>query len=210
MMRLGWVVLSLVVVSSGGLASAEPAGFGAPLKPEPVLLKKERVGSLLKMIPELARATAQYQGTFLSQLGSSADPASLPSIPEAEMKRLEKIYAKHGFTLEGFIGELSVMVATYFALDKDAFAAMLPSEEKPEIKAMLADPKLSPEHKAQIRARIKHARENQDQLRQHLTSQTNEANMAVLKPLLPQVRAVFKEVQGALRAARDQSPKKPR
>lgn len=194
MKSFGWMLLVLVGLL-GSEAVAQPQGFGAPAVPEPVLLKKERVSQLLKMIPELAKATVQYQGQFLSSMGGASNPSALPRIPEAEMQRLEKIYAKYGFTLQEFIGELSVMIATYFALDKDAFAATLPSEDKPEIKAMLEDPALSAEQKAQLRQQIKIARENQSQLRAHLMTQTNEANMGVLRPLLPRVRAVFKEVQ---------------
>lgn len=207
-----WVlVLVLAIGVSGGPAFAQGfggGGFGQPAAAAPLTLKKERIERLLKMIPELARATAQYQGQFLSSLAAPGGAGTLPQISNPEMERLQKIYAKHGFTLEEFIMELSVLVATYFALDKEAFAAMLPSEDKPEIKAMLSNPEITPAQKEQIRAQIKQARLKQGELRKYLEAQTTPANMAVLKPMLPKVRGVFREVEKLTRAAPKAAPKK--
>ena len=187
-------------------AKGPGTGFGKPAAVAPLTLKKERVERLLKMIPELARATAQYQGQFLSSLAAPGGAGTLPEISNPEMERLQKIYVKHGFTLEEFIMELSVLVATYFALDKEAFAAMLPSEDKPEIKAMLNNPQVSAAQKEQMRAQIKQARLNQGELRKYLEAQTTPANMAVLKPMLPSIRGVFSEVEKLTRTP----PKAPK
>lgn len=205
-MYLGlWVVLSLV----GSPLAVSAQGFGQPLTPAVVTLKKARVRSLLKMIPELAKETAQYQGQFLSSMATAGDGA-LPAISDKDLEKLQKIYTKHGFTMEEFISELSVLLATFFALDQQAFEGMLPHEDKPEFKAILSDPAVPQANKDALRAQIKNARKNQGELQKYLASQTNEANKALLKPLLSEVRRVFKQVEEYNRGAKPKKKSVPK
>ncbi len=201
MKRFSGLALVLCLLADPGVVVAQ--GFGQPLTPAVVTLNKARVRTLLKMIPELAKETTQYQGQFLSGMAGPGGGDSVPTISEKDMEKVQKIYAKYGFTMEEFLGEISVLVATYFALDEKAFQKMLPSEDKPEIKSILSDPKVPEDKKAALRAQIKSTRQKQGKLREYLLTQTNDANIAILKPLLSEIRKVFKQVEKIQSASKD-------
>ncbi len=195
------LAITLLISSLGSSGTSFAQGFGKPLAPTVPTLEKARVSRLLDMIPELASETSQYHWQFFSSLGTPMGAGALPSMPEGEMRKLERIYTKYGFTMEEFISELSVLLATYFSLDQKAFFDLLPSEAKPEIRAVLDDPAVPLSEKDKLRYRIKSAQKNKEKLLEFLVAQTNEANRALVRPLLKKIRRVFKSLERQRREA---------
>ncbi len=188
------------------------SGFDSGMPPFQIKLTKDSVTRLIAALPEVTRTASKHQSQFMSGLTGGAGPAGAPRLTAEEMDALRAIFAKHGFSMEEFAMQVSALLATYLILSPDAFDKQLPSEEKPEIRAILTDPNIPQEQKDTIRKQIQFARANKEQIRAQLQSLATAENKAVVKPMLAQVRKAFDAAQAAAREsmrAKQPGPKRP-
>jgi hypothetical protein len=179
------------------------------LAPMEVNLSRESVERMLKALPEIAKKASAHQAQFMGSLTGSAGPGG-PQLKPEEIDALRAIFEKHGFTMEEFALQVSALLATYLILSPEAFERHLPSEDKPEIRAILTDPNLPPAQKEAIRKQIAAARANKDKIRDQLKPLASAENQAVVKPLLGQVAKAFDQAEAEARKAMEQPKAGPR
>jgi len=96
---------------------------------------------------------------------------------------------------------LSALLATYLILAPEAFERQLPSEDKPEIAAILNDPGVPQEQKDAMRKQIRFARQNRGKIRDQLAQLASDNNKKVVAPLLPKIRKAFEAAEAEAREA---------
>ena len=198
MSRLVAVSFVCLCVCVATQAAAQGRGMPPGMPPAEVKLTKDAVKRLLKALPEVTREASARQA---QQLGGASPGARPPQISPQEMQKMQAIFKKHGFTMEDFAMQVSALVATYLALNPEAFDKQLPNENKPEIKALLSSPDIPKEQKDAIRQQIAYAQQNKEAIRAQMTSLASDANKKVVKPFLAQVKKVFEAAEEEARKA---------
>lgn len=193
--RLNHLIFIALTISAQLLAQpvlADSGGFG-DLAPPVTELRTENVLRLLKLLPEVAKATVGQPYQLMGTMGQAG--STQPQMSPEQLDLLNSIYQKHDFTMEEFVMQISALMATYFILDPKAFEHVLPSKENPLLKRVLDDPKTSAAQREQVLAQIEYVQQNKHLFRAQFESTTNEANKKVVKKLLPAVRKAFKAAE---------------
>ena len=178
----------LLFVAPGHAASPQTLG---PIKVE---LTEVKVGRMLELFPKLINQAAAYQGQFFGGLtGMGANPPKRMS--EQELERLNDLIEKHGFRMQEFSMMSSALMSTYFVLRPAAFERWLPSEEQPQIRAILDDSAVSEKRKEELRKQIAIAQKNKGMLLAQLGQLATEGNKKAVKPHLAKVERVLRRIQ---------------
>jgi hypothetical protein len=190
--RIRPFVLALTVVAGASVALAQVAPL-APQLPGPggmppkVTLTKDSVERLLKAIPEVTQEGAAQHQKMMKSMESGA-----PAQPNPEdMKRMQALFSKHGFSMEDFAVQMSTLIATYMTLDPAALDTQIPNESSPEVKQALADPTLTAEQKTMIKERLAEAQKGKEGLRAQFAQIATDDNKAAVKPYMAQIKKVL-------------------
>ena len=131
-------LIALALVIQLGQTPGPQHSAPGTLTPPPVTqLTRESVRRLIKVLPAIAKESAQYQSRFMGSFGPAG---TVPNMSNDELERLNKVFQKHGFEFEEFVMQVSALMATYIVVDPVAFDNLLPREDSPEIKRILEDP----------------------------------------------------------------------
>lgn len=195
---------SVMLVASAHAQSprrSSAPGFGV----QPPTLTKNDVQRLVKLLPELAKQSAELKSdpTQAMRPGSTG----MGQLPIEDLARVEEMLKKHGYTFPVFLMQLTTLVSTYLALQPEDFDKQLPSEDSPEIKKVLDDPKVSEEKKASLRKKIQEAQANKELLRKQVTAFATEENKKVVRPMLSQVRKALETAEIEAKKAREKKNK---
>ena len=201
-------VVRLVVFS---IVAATAFAQGSPRKPSasgfatkaPKLTKAD-VEKLIKVIPELARES----GKLKSNPAQSMNPmggGGMQNLPIEDLQRIESLLKKHNYTFPDFLMQMTTLVLTYVALKPEEFEKQLPSEDNPEIRKILDDPKVSASEKEAVRKQIKEVHTNKEILRKKLTAMITEEHKRVVKPMLSRVQRALETAEAEARKARDKA-----
>jgi len=209
-MRTRLTILAAALFAVPNLAVAQ--GIGGPrrgggLPPIQIKLTKDSVQRLLVAIPEITKHTSKQQAKMFQSMGN---PMAMPELPPEEIQKLHTIFVKHGFTIEEFAMQVSALVATYLALSPDALDKQLPSKDKPEIQAILTNPKIPEAQKDALRAQIAFAQQNKGKIRKQLTALASEHNKKVVRPMLSRVQTVFEQAAKEARKAMSKAALNPK
>ena len=190
-----------VLLLAPAAASAQgprKSAFDQGLPPLDIQLTRDGVRRILEALPEITAHAAAQQSQFMGGL-TGAPGGAPPQLDPAQAKKLQAIFAKHGFSMEEFALQVSALVATYLILSPDAFQRYLPSEDKPEIRAILTDPNIPAAQKDAVRQQIRAARANQGQIREQLEALASAKNKRVVEPMLAEVKKAFDQVEAIAR-----------
>ncbi len=212
MRSLRFLTLSLCLVLPAIVWAQGPrrSKFDAGVSPIQIELTTDTVTRIISALPEVTKAAAKHQSQFMSGLTGGAGTTGQPRLTPEETAALRAIFAKHGFAMEEFAMQVSALLATYLVLSPEAFEKQLPSEDKPEIRAILTDPAVPQEQKETIRKQIQFARANKDKIRSQLAQLASDENKAVVRPLLASVRKAFDTAQAEAKKAMGPSRPGPR
>jgi hypothetical protein len=133
--------------------------------------------------------------------------AGMGKLPVEDLQRVEELLKKHGYTFPVFLMQLTALVSTYLALQPEEFDKQLPSEDSPEIKKVLDDPKVAKEKKDELRKQIREAHANKELIRKQVTAFATEENKAVVRPLLSKVRNALESAEREAKKAREKKQK---
>lgn len=190
-----FVVVAGALLSMAGAARAQEL---SPFAPTPPTLTRADVEKLVVAIPELAK-----ESNALNLGGSAvAGPDGQPMPSPEDMKRVETLLGKYGFTLPDFFMKMTVLVSVYLALKPEEFERQLPREDSPEVQRLLKDPKVSDADKAAIKAEIAGVQGKKEMMRAQLMTFATEENKATVKPMLAKVQQALEIAEKESQRAR--------
>lgn len=187
------VGLSVVgVAASSAQANASPAP-GRLGQPSSIELSKAKLQKLLQALPEVAEVGARYSGQFMNNLGNPSPQMREP--PKKDIKKMQDILAKHGFNLMQFATYMSTLIATYVSISPQAFDAMIPSLDDPQVEKVLENPSVSAKRKKQLKQQVQAAQKNKSTIRDQLRQLATDQNKKVVRSMLPKVKRVLERVR---------------
>ncbi|MEZ4270884.1 MAG: hypothetical protein R3C68_05470 [Myxococcota bacterium] len=180
----------LVITVEGSAWGQSPSTLGIP-KPD---LTPEKVERLVKALPEVLDQAAAYQAQFIGGLTGTSD-AQGPQLSEKESAKLVAIIEKHGFSLQDFALGAQGLIATYFVLVPQEFDTYLPTEKDPNVRAVLDNPKASPEKKKSLRRQLDFVKKNKELLREQLTQLVTESGKQAVMPYRHQIKQLLEKAR---------------
>lgn len=193
--------LTCLTLATAAHAQAPRSGF-APQAPK---LTRADVERLVKLLPELAKQSGDLKNDPTQAMRPGA--GGMGKLPVEDLQRVEETLKKHGYTFPVFLMQLTALVSTYLALQPEEFDKQLPSEDSPEIKKVLDDPKVAKEKKEELRKQIKEAHANKELIRKQVTAFATEENKEVVRPLLSKVRGALEKAEREAKKAREKKGK---
>jgi hypothetical protein len=204
------LTVCLLLPVTAGAQAPRGSAFDRGVPSLQIALTRDSVERILAALPEITSKTSAHQAQFMGNLTGGLGPGGAPQLTPEEINELRAIFTRHGFTMEEFAMQVSALLATYLILSPEAFEKQLPSEDKPEVQAILNDPSISAEKKKSVRSRIAFARENKDKIREQLAALASPENQKVVKPLLPKVKQAFEAAEEVARKAMQGNEAGPR
>ncbi len=195
------ILVAFACVTLGTDAFAQGPRRSGGFAPQAPTLTKADVERLVKILPELAKQA----GDLKSDPAAAMRPggAGMGKLPVEDLQRVEETLKKHGYTFPEFLMQLTALVSTYLALQPEEFDKQLPTEDSPEIKKVLDDPKVAKDKKEELRKQISEAHNNKELIRKQVTAFATEENKRVVRPLLARIRGALESAEREARKARE-------
>ncbi len=177
--------------------SSQPGMQGprGQMPPMNIKLTDASVKKLLVVLPALSAVRLKHRKSNDPSGGMMGGMPGGSAINKEEFKAVSRLLKKHDMRMDEFGMQVSALMATYMIMDPKAADAMLPTLEKPQIKKMLADPKVPQEQKDALRMQITMLQKNKGMMLQQFAQLATPENRAVVSRHLPAVRKLFAEME---------------
>ena len=181
-------IIFVSTFSLSAFAQAPAMGGGGMAPPPQVELTKEKIKRLLGVLPKIAKESAAMQKASNELLLRD------PTLAQAQMEKVKGLFAKYGYSFEGFSAEMSALMATYWVLNPKAYENELSPENNPEYQRLMSDPNIPAEQKQMMAAQFKMLQENKGAFLEQLGAMVSESNRRAVKPFLKDIESLMKSL----------------